>query len=114
MATSKISIIDTKGIKNATSQFKPEEAICEYIWNGFDAGATKVELRYEFIESRGVIKKLEIVDNGSGIDFDKLGIKFQPVLESRKLGKKKNINPLIKGENGYGRYTFYKFGTRAR
>ena len=37
--------IKTKGIKNVLSKISIPQAVSEYIWNGFDAGATKVELK---------------------------------------------------------------------
>lgn len=48
-----------------------QDAICEYIWNGFEAGASKV-----CVSSQGAPLKeapaLSVEDNGSGISYDSL------------------------------------------
>ena len=41
-------LITPEGIQKNLKNIKPLDAICEYIWNGFDAFATQVEV--EFIE----------------------------------------------------------------
>ena len=108
--------IRSKGVKKATRKFKPEEAIAEYVWNGFDAGAVQVSIDYEFIPGTRKVKALRISDDGRGIPSEELQAKFSPFLESEK-GEFKNTNygnPTIKGENGFGRFTFHKFSPRAR
>ncbi|WP_260441435.1 ATP-binding protein [Pseudomonas putida] len=39
--------VKAKGIKNRLKAIKPYRAVAEYIWNGFDAGATSIDVRYE-------------------------------------------------------------------
>lgn len=41
----------------------------EYIWNEFDADATKVVLTYN-VNELGVISEIRICDNGTGIYFN--------------------------------------------
>ena len=53
--------IDSSGI---TSDYKA--AISEYVWNGFEANATKVSIEYTHNEAFGV-KELIIKDNGEGM-----------------------------------------------
>jgi len=38
--------ITTPGIKKVLKNYNTPKAIAEYIWNGFDAKATKVEINY--------------------------------------------------------------------
>ena len=45
MANNKVSITDSSIQSGVTSDAK--KAICEYIWNGFDANAIRVDLFYE-------------------------------------------------------------------
>lgn len=50
MTTNKIQL-QSQGIKKALKSYKMYDSVAEYIWNGFDAKATKVEvlfLRNEF------------------------------------------------------------------
>ena len=35
------------GVKSILSSYSPQESIAEYIWNGFDAGATSIDISYE-------------------------------------------------------------------
>ena len=54
------------GVKSILSAYSPQESIAEYIWNGFDAGATSIDISYEENEL-GSLNSITIVDNGSGI-----------------------------------------------
>jgi phosphoglycerate-specific signal transduction histidine kinase len=69
--------IKTKGIKNVLNSFQISKAIAEYIWNGFDANATQIEIQYE-AKANGDLRLLIIKDNGQGIPFDELDNKFGP------------------------------------
>ena len=84
------------------------------MWNGFDAGATVIELNYdaeqEFFNSTN---KFNISDNGTGIAFEQLERKFIPFGESEKASKRKEENIALQGKNGYGRMTFFKFAKKA-
>ena len=109
---------DTVGIKTAIKKLKFSEnsfyrAISEYIWNGFDADATEVCLRYEFSQSKteGYFRKLSISDNGKGIRYDELGNKFEPLFDSEKLsnGVFERNQSAVHGKLGVGRLTFFTF-----
>lgn len=58
--------ITNQSIESAGLPKDPKHAIAEYIWNGFDAKATRIDL---FIESNklGYISHIGIQDNGEGI-----------------------------------------------
>lgn len=99
--------VTVKGIKNRLKSVKPYKAISEYIWNGFDAGASIVEISYK-INELGTVTDLSVKDNGSGIAFDKLSSKFKPVFYSEKRDNHVGVN-LIHGKNGLGRLTFFHF-----
>ena len=106
--------VDTKGIKNRLKSYKAFKAISEYIWNGFDAGASEVNINFSFDEHIGNIDFISISDNGSGIDFPLLKDKFEPVLKSEKKDlKNNNSSSLLHGKNGLGRLTFYHFASNA-
>ncbi len=111
--------IGTQGIKSAIKhalkKFDALHAIAEFIWNGFDAGASRVDIQYQANEI-GHISELRIIDNGSGIFFPQLNKSFRPFLHSDKI-----IDPTamqhgpsaIHGKNGIGRLTFFTFARRA-
>jgi len=106
--------VDTKGIKNRLKSYKAFKAISEYVWNGFDAGASEVNIDFACDEQIGNINSLNISDNGSGIDALLLKDKFKPVLKSEKKDlQDNNSSSLLHGKNGLGRLTFYHFSNSA-
>ncbi|MDD6485774.1 MAG: ATP-binding protein [Spirochaetales bacterium] len=104
--------ITTKGIQKALNKYTPERAISEYVWNGFDADASIVEIHFHE-NSLNAIDTISIIDNGIGIDYTKLNEKFKRVFESSK-GLKSSDGHKLKGKNGYGRFTFFKLATDAK
>lgn len=74
---------NSKSVTNAgiTSDYK--QAIAEYIWNGFDAGASRVYIDYE-ANGLGALTSLSISDNGSGIKHDTIEFTFGTFLDSQK------------------------------
>ena len=98
-----------QSIEGQLSRVKPEQALAEYIWNGFDANATKIELNAEANGMNNVIA-ITVKDNGDGIDYDDLENTLDLFLDS----KKKNISkPTTRGKKGRGRFTFIKFCDQA-
>ena len=109
-------IINSTAIKKVLNRYTPERAIAEYIWNGFDAKATTVYVDFEIDNIElDTYKTISITDNGTGIEYEKLSQKFKNFLES---GKAKmvvgNDNDIVRGKNGYGRFTFFKFAQCAK
>jgi DNA mismatch repair enzyme (predicted ATPase) len=107
-------LISPEGIQKNLKNIKPLDAICEYIWNGFDANATYVKVvlnKNEF----GIINSLSIIDNGTGIIYDELEHKFQPFNESNKAESSSRANHSIPhGRQGIGRLTFFSFAQTAK
>ena len=87
-----------------------ESALIEYMWNGFEAGATTVELSYELNETQGV-KSITIHDNGSGIDFNQIDDTFGAFMVSQK----NNIITAMKSKKnrGIGRHAYQSIGRSA-
>lgn len=104
------------GVKNILGKYKPEEAIAEFIWNGFDAQAKEVCIDFEETGVFGNLIKIIISDNGYGIPQNNLNQKFKPFFESEK--SKINIDSkhhsLMHGRNGVGRLTFFTFANKAK
>lgn len=106
-------IIASDGIKKSLKNFTAIEAINEYIWNGFDAGANCIKIETIEDEIYGYIKKIRIEDNGTGIDYSNLDITFTPFNYSEKAIEQKIKNSIVHGKNGVGRFTFFTFCNRA-
>ncbi|SDP35703.1 ATP-binding protein [Clostridium gasigenes] len=106
--------IGTSGVKKSLNKYTPTKSLVEYIWNGFDAKATIINIEYDLNEMDTVVG-IRIKDNGYGISKTKLSEKFKPFYESQK-----EINPdevrdrsAVHGKNGIGRLTFFKFAEKA-
>lgn len=102
------------GVKSILNSYLAPESIAEYIWNGFDAEATNVNISYEEDEF-GSLRYISITDNGKGIPQDLLSVKFKPFHESEKALKKVDSkhHSLLHGKNGVGRLTFFTFANKA-
>jgi hypothetical protein len=107
--------IGTPGIRRALSKYDALRSIAEFIWNGFDAGASVVEIQYEANEL-GYFPELRVVDNGSGIVRSELDKKFKPFLHTNKVIDPTTVQhgpSAVHGKNGIGRLTFFKFAQHA-
>ena len=113
MAVQKIEL-GSKGIKRVLSKYKPEEAIAEYVWNGYDATATRVNINIIQNSIKG-IEEISISDNGYGIPFKQLDEKFKPFFESNKIivPNSGTNSSSYHGKNGIGRLTFFTFAGQA-
>jgi hypothetical protein len=107
--------ITSKGIQKVLQNYNPKLALSEYIWNGFDAKADTIYLNYSSNEL-GAIEYIEVIDNGYGIDFEKLNTKFNPFYESEKTIEisAPTHTSTMHGKNGVGRLTFFKFSQSAK
>lgn len=99
-------VIGSTGIKQNLKTVKPLNAVCEYIWNGFDANATEVKV-ITHNNDLEMIDEIVIEDNGSGICYEELNIKFSAFNESRKKAGKNN-HSIPHGNKGVGRLTFFR------
>lgn len=107
--------ITSRGIKKILKRYNPKLAIAEYIWNGFDAKADKIEINYE-LNALDSITELSIKDNGIGINLNELNSKFNPFFESEKtiqISSPKHTS-IMHGKNGVGRLTFFTFANTAK
>ena len=97
--------VETSGI---TKDYK--EALCEYIWNGFEANATEVSLSYT-PNSAGGVASVIIRDNGDGICYETVDDTFGTFLASTKAGLSLQVKP--QANKGKGRFSCYAFATGA-
>ena len=109
MSKQKVSITNTSIRSGVTSDAK--KAICEFIWNGFDANANKVEIQYSATEL-GLITSFSIIDDGEGVSRNKLGMTFGKYQDSTKKSTFQ-WSSQVKGHKGKGRYAFNCFATKA-
>lgn len=87
-----------------------QDAVCEYIWNGFEAGATKVCVSIDG-EKLQKAMTLVITDNEAGIPFDNFGDTFGTFLSSAKNGC--SIRIKSQANKGKGRFSYLSFSPSA-
>lgn len=107
--------ITSKGIKKVLKNYTPSSSFAEYIWNGFDAEATQIEINYDSNEL-GRVEYIQVKDNGKGIDLDNLTYKFDNFYDSEKsiqIQSPKHSS-ILHGKNGVGRLTFFTFANNAK
>lgn len=109
MPKKKVSITDNGIRSGVTSDTK--KAICEYIWNGFDAKAIHVNIVYRCNEL-GFVEYFAIEDDGVGINRELLNETFGRYQDSNKL-RSFQWSSQVKGHKGKGRYSFACFATKA-
>ena len=109
MAKQKVTVTDNSIKSGVTSD--ANKAICEYIWNGFDAHAHHVSVEYQATEL-GAITSLVIKDDGDGINRATLSETFGRYQDSVKK-KSFQWSSQVKGHRGKGRYSFNCFATGA-
>lgn len=108
MAKCKVNITNNSISNTVTKDVN--KAICEYLWNGFDANASQLSIRYT--KNAFNITSLEIQDNGEGIDRSSLQETFGCFQDSQKLHTYQ-WSSQIKGKKGKGRYSFNCFASKA-
>ena len=87
-----------------------KDAVCEYIWNSFEAGASKVSVSMTGSPLREAMS-LVVADNGTGITFDNLEKTFGTFLSSLK----NNATMRLKSQfnKGKGRFSYLSFSHSA-
>lgn len=108
MAKRKVNITNDSISNTVTKDIN--KAICEYLWNGFDANASQLSIKYT--KNAFNITSLEILDNGEGIDRSSLQETFGCFQDSQKLHTYQ-WSSQVKGKKGKGRYSFNCFASKA-
>jgi len=103
--------ITSKSIAQSGLPTDYKKAIAEYIWNGFDAKATQIDIRFDANET-GFIYNFSITDNGEGIRIENIDETFGYFLDSQKVSTF-DKDGFIKGKKGKGRFSFSLFANKA-
>ena len=86
-------------------------AIFELVKNGYDAGASKVDVIFENTKTIDDAK-IRIVDNGSGMSLDDINNKWLFVAFSEKNIKKVDNGRTYAGAKGVGRFSCDRLGSK--
>ncbi|MDR1485371.1 MAG: ATP-binding protein [Planctomycetaceae bacterium] len=96
-------------LEKITKINSPIKSIAELIWNGFDAGANKVSVFFDY-NSLGGIDKIRVWDNGKGIVHANAKSYFENLGGSWKKQKKMAHGRVLHGKSGKGRFLAYSLG----
>ncbi|HIE4139727.1 TPA: ATP-binding protein [Stenotrophomonas maltophilia] len=99
--------ITGEGIKKHFRSTDPIQAIYELVWNGLDAGASKIAVRQLRNELGGVTEIL-VQDDGEGIRFDTPEANFGLFNDSAK-----KLDVAQHGSHGRGRLAFHRLSHQA-
>jgi hypothetical protein len=95
----------------------PQQALCELIWNAFDAEAETVSVAVES-NSFGAVERIVVTDDGEGMTgeratlaFEKFGDSWKAPEGTTSAGPKKRP---VHGRHGRGRYTAFALGNQVR
>lgn len=105
-------LITSDGIRNSLKRYKPLQALCECVWNGFDANASHINIDIDENVLSGTAQ-IVVKDNGYGIDRSQLVQKFKPFFQSEKIYDPDIKHSTSHGKNGVGRLTFFSFANLA-
>lgn len=103
--TVKSQSVGTSGI---TKDYR--EALCEYIWNDFEANAVTVAVSFDSNELEGVASVC-IQDDGDRICYETIDDAFGAFLASNKNGLSLQLKS--KSNKGKGRFSCYAFARGA-
>jgi hypothetical protein len=103
--------ITSKSVEQSGLPTDFTKAIAEYIWNGFDANASEIQLKVDSNEI-GHINDFSITDDGTGINIETIDQTFGHFLDSQKKNTF-NKDGFVKGKKGKGRYSFQQFSSKA-
>jgi len=100
--------ISNESITKRFKSHKPYEVVSEYVWNGIDAKAKEVNIKlYFYNDEIQTVDKIDIIDNGDGIDFQNPDKNF----DNWDSSSKDSFDE--KGSQGRGRFSFHKIATQA-
>jgi len=105
-------LISSDGIRNSLKKYKPLQALCECVWNGFDANASRIDIDIDENILSGAAQ-IVVSDNGYGINRTQLVQKFKPFFQSEKIYDPEIKHSASHGKNGVGRLTFFAFANLA-
>jgi hypothetical protein len=104
----KVSVNNT-GIDSAGLTSDYMQAIAEFIWNGFDAGASQVAITFNPANNMEYIQSFQVSDNGEGIDLSTIEGTFGNFMDSLKKRSYQKSSSTIHGNKGKGRFSFVAF-----
>lgn len=98
-------------IRSLTVTSRPLMALAEVIWNGLDADADRVTVRFDKNKLDG-LEAIRVKDDGNGINYDHAGNLFGTLGDSWKKSKNRTTGGRgLHGKSGKGRFRAFGLGS---
>jgi hypothetical protein len=98
-------------LKSLTVTSRPLIALAEVIWNGLDADADRVTVRFDR-NKLDTVETIRVSDDGSGINYDHAGILFGTLGDSWKKSRNRTTGGRgLHGKSGKGRFRAFGLGS---
>jgi hypothetical protein len=98
-------------LKSLTFTSRPLMALAEVIWNGLDADANRVTVRFDR-NKLDTVEAIRITDDGNGINYDHAGGLFGTLGDSWKKTKSRTTGGRgLHGKSGKGRFRAFGLGS---
>ncbi|KQX00132.1 hypothetical protein ASC84_19070 [Acinetobacter sp. Root1280] len=104
-----LKIVATPGHIKTLAEASAVKALCELIWNGFDASSQVVSVKFDINAIDG-LETITVEDRGEGIPFKDAQTFFGEIGDSWKKIKKENYHHPLHGQNGKGRFKAFCLG----
>lgn len=99
-------------LKSITVTSRPLLALAEVIWNGLDADAQRVVVRFDR-NKLDTVEAIRVQDDGTGINYDHAGTLFGTLGDSWKKAKNRTTGGRgLHGKNGKGRFRAFGLGSQ--
>jgi hypothetical protein len=106
----KVKVTAKPDFLQSVSAAKPVPALSELIWNGFDAGASRVNVTFDESDMHGVAA-VRVHDTGDGLDPARVDAFFGDLGQSWKARQKKATGGrALHGKRGRGRFKAFALG----
>lgn len=111
MATKIPVNLSSDHLKSLTATARPLMALAEVMWNGLDADARRITVRFDR-NKLDTVESIRIADDGHGIKFDDAGTLFGTLGDSWKKAKNRTDGGRgLHGKNGKGRFRAFSLGS---
>ncbi|MBE0597458.1 MAG: ATP-binding protein [Desulfuromonadales bacterium] len=107
----KVHVVAKRDHLQSLTTARPLAAVAELVWNGFDAGADRVQVFLDMNDIGG-LQKIFVRDHGSGIPHNEIESLFGSLGESWKKRKARQNGRALHGKNGKGRFRAFALGNR--
>jgi hypothetical protein len=105
----KIHVTAKRDFIESLATSSPFSALAELVWNGFDAGASRVAIHFDLNDLDG-IQRIRVRDDGTGIDHAHVEALFGNLGESWKKTVDRVNGRAVHGKSGKGRFKAFALG----